>query len=199
MAESTLGYTDGSGKNIHTFARSIASTTKEDQVFLLGEPILPTYTAAASSVATTTSAAHLFFIQGDGTLYTRINWFEVAQQTMGTAAVAEIRLYRTTTAGSGGGAISCYPTDGADTSPYAGTAQTLPSSKGTEGVLLHQFRLPLVASTPTLGTYRWERQNYEKPIIIAPATTNGICWKIITGIATDTLNITIGFSVSVAL
>lgn len=201
MAESTIG-TEVNGttynKNVHTFARTIGGTAKEDMIVLLGEPALPTYTAVASAI-TTTSASHLFFLQGDGTLYTRVNWFEVSQQTMGTAAVAEIRVYRTTTAGSGGGAISCYPTDGADTSPYAGTAQTLPSSKGTEGVLLHTFRLPLVASTPTLGTYRWERQMYEKPWIIAPATTNGLCWKLITGIATDTLNITVGFSVSTVL
>lgn len=195
---SSLGYTDGAGKNIKTFSRDEGGTTREEQIFQLGEPSLPTYTAVASAV-TTTSASHLFFLQGDGTLYTRVNWFELSQQTMGTAAVAEIRLYRTTTAGTGHGAISCYPVDGADTSPYAGVAGTLPTAKGTEGALLHTVRLPLVASTPTLGTYRWERNAYEKPIIIAPAITNGICWKLITGIATDTINITVGFSVSVAL
>lgn len=196
---SSLGYTAGSGLNIKTFSRSESGTTREEQVFQLGEPSLPTYTATAQSVVTTTSASHMFFLQGDGTLYTRVNWFEVSQQTMATAAVAEIRVLRTTTAGTGGTSISCYPTDGGDTSPYAGVAMTLPTVKGTEGVLLYQFRLPLVASTPTLSTFRWERQNYEKPLIIAPATTNGFCWKLITGIATNTLNFTVGFSVSIAL
>ena len=149
---------------------------------------------------TTTSASHLFFLQGDGTLYTRVNWFEISQQTLaGGAATAEIRVYRTTTAGTGGTSISCYPVDGNDTSPYAGVAMTLPTAKGTEGVLLYQMRLPILAAAPVLQTYRWERQNYEKPWIIAPATTNGLAWKLVTGIATSTLNITVGFSVSIAL
>ena len=197
---SSLGYTDGAGKNIKTFSRSEGGTTREEQVFQLGEPSLPTYTCAVQNVATTTSASHLLYIQGDGTLYTRINWFEIQQQTLaGAAATAEIRVLRTTTAGTGGTAISCYPMDGGDTSPYAGAAMTLPSSKGTEGVLLYQVRVPILAAAPILIGGRWERQTYEKPIIIAQATTNGIVFKLITGIATSTVNITVGFTVSVAL
>lgn len=197
---SSLGYTDGAGKNIKTFSRSESGTTREEQVMQLGEPSLMTYTAVARNVITTTAASHLFFIQADGTLYTRVNWFEISQQTLaGAAATAEIDILRTTTAGTGGGVISCYPTDGGDTSPYAGGAQTLPTAKGTEGVLLYQVRLPILAAAPVLQTYRWERQNYEKPWILAPATTNGLCWKLITGIATSTLNITVGFTVSIAV
>lgn len=197
---SSLGYTDGAGKNIKTFSRSEGGTTREEQVMELGEPSLPTYTFTAQNVSTATSASHLAFIQGDGTLYTRINWFEIEQQTLaGGAATAEIRVIRTTTAGTGGTSISCYPVDGGDTSPYAGVAMTLPSSKGTEGVTIYQKRLAIVAAAPVTATMRWERQMYEKPWIIAPATTNGFCWKLITGIATSTVNITIGFSVSVAL
>lgn len=201
---SSLGYTDGAGKNIKTFSRSESGTTREEQVFQLGEQSLPTYTFAAQNVITTTSASHLAFLQGDGTLYTRVHWFEIEQQTLaGAAAIAEIRVYRTTTAGTGGTSISCFPADGGDTSPYAGVGMTLPTAKGTEGALLYQFRLPLLAAAPTATAVtslrRWEQNVYEKPWIIAPATTNGLTWKLITGIATSTLNITIGFTTSIAL
>lgn len=200
MATSVIGAEQNGvtyNKNYDTFQRTISSVAKEDQIVLLGEPVLATYTFAAQAVATTTSASHLAFIQGDGTNYTRIHWFEIEQQALaGAAATAEIRVYRTTTAGTGGTTISCYPTDGSDTSPYAGGAMTLPSSKGTEGVLLYQCRVPLVAAQPVGVPRRWQQSNYEKPWIIAPATTNGLVWKIVTGIATSTVNITIGFSVS---
>lgn len=206
MARSTLGWDDPAApdKNLDTMARSIGGNTVQQQAVFLAEPIEQTYTFTAQNVATTTSASHLAFIQGDGTLYTRVNWFEIEQQTMaGSAAIAEIRVYRTTTAGSGGGSISCYPVDGADTSPYGGVAMTLPSSKGTEGVLLYQCRLPLLAAVPTAtgvtALRRWERHPYEKPLIIAPATTNGLVWKIVTGIATSTVNITIGFTTTAYL
>ena len=203
MAESVIGSeVNGTtyNKNLHTFGRTIGGTAKEDQTAILTEPFLPTYTAAAQNVITTTSASHLFFLQGDGTLYTRVHWFEIEQQVLaGGAATAEIRVYRTTTAGTGGTAISCYPVDGGDTSPYAGGAMTLPTVKGTEGVLLYQKRLSILAAAPITATMRWEQSIYEKPWIIAPAVTNGLAWKLITGIATSTLNITVGFSVSTYL
>ena len=202
MARSTLGWDDPAApdKLLDTMARSIGGSTVQQQMVLLGEPIEQTYTFTAQNVATTTSASHLAFVQGDGTLYTRVHWFEIEQQTLaGGAATAEVRVYRTTTAGTGGTTISCYPVDGGDTSPYAGVAMTLPTAKGTEGVLIYQCRLPILAAAPVTAIRRWEQNIYEKPWIIAPATTNGLAWKLITGIATSTVNITIGFSTSTYL
>lgn len=203
MARSTLGWDDPASpdKYLDTMARSIGGTTVQHQGVFLAEPIEQTYTFTAQSVATTTSASHLAILQADGSNYLRINWFEVEQQTLaGAAAIAEIRVYRTTTAGTGGTSISCYPVDGADTSPYGGVGMTLPTGKGTEGVLLYQCRLPLLAAVPTAtgvsALRRWERHPYEKPWIAGTATTNGFAWKLITGIATSTVNITIGFTVT---
>lgn len=190
MAESTLGYTDGAGKNIHTFARSIGGTTKEDQVWLPGEHYLPTYSFTATGVATTTSASHLFFVQGDGTNYLRIHSIVVGQMALaGAAATALLSVIRTTTAGSGGSAVSGRAYDEGDTNPYAGTAQTLPSSKGTEGVTLLVGHLALAAAQPmtTANIWEWHHDVNGKPIIIAPAVTNGICIKITTGVATSTV------------
>lgn len=199
MAESTLGWTDGAGKNIHTWQRSVDATNKEDQVFLPGEQHLATYVANAAGVSTATSASHLIFIQGDGTNYTRISRITVRQAALaGAAATAQLSVIRTSTAGSGGGAVSARPFDAGDTDPYAGTIQTLPSSKGTEGVTLLIGRLGLVAAAPVdaRNVWSWERGPWGKPIIIGTATTNGVCLKITTGIATSTVDITVEFTLT---
>lgn len=207
MSESTLGWDDPASPDryLHSDTRTYSGTAKEDQYVLQAEPTAITYTALATGIATTTSASHLIFIQGDGTLYTRVHSIWVGQRALaGAAATAQLQVLRTTTAGSGGSAISAYPLDGGDTSPYGGTIQTLPSSKGTEGVAMLYGNLGLVAAQPVNALNEWywpkvSRPQRIKPIIIAPATTNGIVLKIVTGIATSTVDIMVEFSTSTYL
>jgi hypothetical protein len=201
MAESTLGWDDPASpdKSIHSWQRTIGGTAKEMQIIGLGEHYVATYTAVARAVPISSSAAHTLFIQGDGTNYTRIMWIKVVQHALaGAAATADFSAFRTTTAGSGGTSVSAYPMDTSDTSPYAGVIQYNPSSKGTEGVQIDQDVLGLVAAQPmdarnrVVFTYDFEG----KPLIIQPATTNGICLKVITGIATATVDWVIRFKVT---
>ncbi len=108
-----------------------------------------------------------------------------------------IELYRLSTAGSGGGAVSARPFDSADTNPYGGTIQTLPSSKGTEGNRLWFDKIWLtnsIAAQP--NSIEWVARDNMKPIIIGSATTDGIAIKITTGIASATVDINVEFTVT---
>lgn len=199
MAYSLIGIDepDTPDKQLDTFQRTISSEAVEDQIVLPGEHAVASWSAVASGISTATSTSHLIFIQADSTNYTRIQRIYVSQAALaGGAATAELQVLRTTTAGSGGTTVNGRPYDGADTNPYPGTIQTLPSSKGTEGVVLLNGRLGLVAAQPvnSLNRWEWSHNMHTKPIIIAPGTANGICLKIITGIATSTVDILVEFS-----
>src|SRR5438045_2134751 len=103
MATGLLGWTDGSGKNIETVSRTRNATLYEDQMVVLGEPSAPTFTALATSIATTTGASHLIMLQADGTNYTRIKRIYV-EQVVGatTVTLAQLQILRVSTAGTGG-------------------------------------------------------------------------------------------------
>src|SRR3990167_5407115 len=153
MAESSIGIDEPGApdKFLHSNSRTISAVVREDQYILWGQNAYPTYTAIGSAVATTTSLSHLLFIQAGGTLYTRMlrAWVGGAGDYPTAATDAQVQILRTSTAGSGGGAVTVGAMDSADT--YAGTVQTLPSSKGTEGALLWQGRVPLPAAAPAVA------------------------------------------------
>ena len=206
MGTSSLSYVDpGSpSKFIWTEQRSIGGVLKEMQVFAMGEHYVATYTAVANNVSTATAASHLAILQGDGTNYTRVRYIKVQQFTLaGAAATLELGVYRVSTAGTGGTTISARPFDAGDTDPYGGTFMTLPTVKGTEGNKLLLGRLALYAAAPTasnMNIWRWPDDGMPadlmKPIIIAPAVAGGIAVKDINGIATATVDIEIGFTVT---
>ncbi len=196
-SESVIQITDAAAatKYLHTQSRSYGGTTKEDQLFLKAQNTRATYRAYCSAVITTTSASHLAFIQADGTNYTFISGFWIAQTTLaGAVATANITIVRVSTAGTGGGAITASPMDAAD-SAYAGTIATLPTVKGTEGVTLMGGPVGITATNPmtTVNQWAWRADDDEKDIVIGTAATDGICFKLITGIATSKVDITIEF------
>ena len=202
MARGVIGITEGAGKAWSTETRVPDGSTSVESLYVVpDESAFPTYTALASSISTATSASHLIFIQAGGTLVTRIKRIFV-EQVVGatTATLAQLQVIRTTTAGSGGGAITARGLDTADT--YTGTIQTLPSAKGTEGNTLLQKRLWLLQTVNT-QPFSWEwpltPREARKPIVIGPATTDGICLKIVTGIATATVDITLELTTSETL
>lgn len=196
MAESELAVTPGSGLNLRTDTKTISGTTRHQQVMLLGDASVPTYTAIGISCSLASSGDHLLIVQGDGSNYTRIHRITIRGATPGTAGVADIRVLRTSTAGSGGGTVNARAFDAADTTPYAGLCMTDPTSRGTEGDQLLQFRLPTYASTGSSGMVEWKAGDRSKPIIIGTSTANGICVKIQTGIATVTVDVEVEFTVT---
>ena len=203
MAESSLAVTPGSGLNLRTNTRTIAATTVHEQALMVGEGNAATYTAIGIDQAVTTSGDHVLFIQGDGTNYGRLRRITIRQSTLaGAVGTLDLRLLRTSTAGSGGTAVSPRPFDAADTDPFAGTCQTRPSSKGTEGNQLLQFRLGITATNPmtNANAVEWRDDwNNTKPIIWGTSTANGLCLKVQTGVATVKIDVELEFVVTTFL
>lgn len=199
MSESNLAVTPGSGLNLRTDQRTIGGTAVHQQYALQGDSNKPTYTAIGISCSLATSGDHLLIVQGDGSNYTRIHRITIRGATPGTAGQADIRIMRTSTAGSGGGTVNARSFDAGDTTPYGGLCMTDPTARGTETDQLLQLRLPVVASAPSTGIAEWKAGEGVKPIIIGTATSGGIAVKIQTGIATDTADVEVEFSVTAHL
>ncbi len=171
------------------------SNSVQDEKFIPGETYLPTYTAVASQVSWATTASHAIQIMAGAALNVRIRRIRVSEHSVPAAISAnEMQLVRVTTAGSGGTAITPRPFDTSDAAAGA-TAQTLPSSKGTEGAILWSEDLALGTGTVITQTriFEWFQVDENKPIIIPAGTTNGLVLKIIAGVASATCNITVEF------
>lgn len=203
MSDASIKILDGDGATeyLHTDEKSYGGTNKNDQYTLLADSRRVTYTAVMEAVSCATSAAHVAILQADGTNYTKLWGIDIQQVGLPTAALANFQILRTTTAGSGGTSISAYPMDGADTSPYGGVIQTLPSSKGTEGVMLLKRRISMVAALPVSSdqSWSWRADTNQKPITVGTANTGGVCLKIVTGIASLTVDVILHFYTTATL
>ena len=192
MAVSSIAVDDATtpDKYLHTNQRTISGTARDDQYVLQGWSAYPTYTAIASSISVATTDAHVLQIMGDGTNYSRVTRIELHPYVATTAAILRIGLYRLSTAGTGGGAVTIAGHDSADT--YAGAAATLPTVKGTEGALLHHWSLYMNnASTPTqpVDSKIWVPTPGAKPLIFGPLTTAGVAFKVVVGLPAGTVYI----------
>lgn len=202
MTANYLSTTSSGAFNLQTDERTIGGTAVDAQVILTGESAMPTYTAIASNIVLTTANAHLLQIMGDGTNYCRLRSVSLAQSTLsGAVNTAMIAIYRLSTAGTGGSAVSSYPFDAADTSPYGGGAMTLPTVKGTEGTLLYQFRLGVTATNPMNSNDQllWVPTDDQKPIIWGTSIANGIAFKIVGNVATAAVDCIVTFTLSTYL
>lgn len=198
MAESTLGVTEASspGKFLHTWSRSIGSTTREETAVYMAAHPIATYTATAVGVRANTANSHLMFLQGDGTNYGRIHRITVnPANIIATASTLAIQVLRTSTAGSSGTAVNARAFDAADTTPYAGTIQTLPSSKGSEGDVILFRRVQLAASNPLSLGFEWKEADQAKPIIFGNGTANGIAIKNLAAASVE-MDVEVEFSVT---
>lgn len=189
MAEAFVNVTEGSGKKLHAFDRTIGANTVLDEVVLLGEPYLAHYTVTASNVSTATVNDHLVAIQAGANNKVRIRRIRIYQQALaGAAATLRVTVHRLTAAGSGGGAVTPAPFDTADSAAEA-TAATLNSVKGTEGAALFQMSMPLAAATPIPDGIEWLQVPGVKPIVIPAGTANGVAIKVTAAVATATVNL----------
>lgn len=177
MAESTVGVTVAAtpDKNLHTNSRTIGANTVEDEVTILGEPYLATYSATAQNVSLATADSHVIQLMAGASLIVRVHRIVLAS-VGGTAGNVRLTLLRLTAAGSGGTVITARPYDTADSASGA-TAMTLPTTKGTEGVTLgtHVFGFPDTSSRHEV--WEWVAKDNIKPIYIPAGTANGIAIK----------------------
>ena len=192
--------TDGDGSSqLETVSRTINSEEVHAQAFVSGEPGVLTYVAPFVGISVATTNDHVIFIQGDATNYVRLNRIHIRQRANATnRSVCDLALVRTTTAGTGGGAISARPLDPGDTNPYAGTVQTLPTAEGTEGgVLMYlSFWLSQSGDVRASDHIEWVRSPYGKPPIAGPATADGFAIKVNVGVAAATVSGFIEFSLT---
>lgn len=201
MAESFVNVTEGAGKKLHTFQRTVGANTVEDEVVVQGEPYLASYTVSVSNTLTTTVNAHMLQIMAGTTLKVRIRRIEISQSVLATTVgYLGLQILRLSTAGTGGTAITPSPLEAADGASGA-TAMTLPTVKGTEGASLWQGVTVMeqtFATSDKMGqplSIEWDRTR-SKPIIIAAGTANGICLKITAAVAASALQMTVWFDES---
>lgn len=192
---------DSSGKKLHTFERTIGANTVQDEVVLLGENYLASYMIPANP-ATTTANSHLLQVMAGASLKVRIRLIMIWQELMATTVnLMDTRLYRLTTAGTGGGVVGPTPFDPAESAAGA-TAMTLPTVKGSEGVLLAlanpYMMQTLAVSAPQLGPIVvWDFDRLRsKPLIIAAGAANGIAIKNVDAVAGGSVFINVWFDES---
>lgn len=170
--------TDSVGKKLAAGTYTENSQTVYDQKVIPGEAYVPVYMVVASGLATT-AAGHQIEIMAGSTLNVRIRRIVMTQNgaSAGVNAVS-FQIWRLTTAGSGGTAITPQPLQTTDIAAGA-TAMSLASSKGTESVQLWQETVWMgTAAIPTPNSaLRWQQLDFSKPIVIPAGVTNGIAIK----------------------
>jgi hypothetical protein len=195
MAESIVQVTEGSGKKLHTWNRTIGANSIEDEFVLPGELPYPTYTVSAAGIATTTAASHMMQLMAGASLNVRVRRIRISQNAAaGAVSAFPLQIVRVTTAGTGGTALTARPYDTA-AAAAGGAGMTLPTVKGTEGTILFDASVWVgTGAIPIRDPWEWVQVPSSQPIIIPAGTANGIVIKNTAGIATSTLDITIEFA-----
>lgn len=196
MAESIVQVTEGAGKKLHTWQRTIGANVVEDEVVLLGEQYLAAYRVRASNVSIATDNSHDLQIMAGASLRVYVRHIWVYQRVLATTAtIFSLEVLRLTTAGTGGTAITPAPHDPADAASGA-TAMTLPTVKGTEGTsfdVADAYALQTVTATPPQGRALLAEFDYSglhaKSLVIAAGATNGIVVKHRGAVAAATVEI----------
>jgi len=198
MAEGFIAYTPGSGAKIHSFDRTIGANTVQGEVVIMGEQYLPEYTVTTiTPISAATANSHVLQVMMGASLRGRIRRIEVSQMGLATtAAFCQWALYKLSTAGTGGTAITPQLLDPADAAAGA-TAMTLPTVKGTEGALIWSGSNYMAQTAGASSAFPQPfaiidlDDSRRKPIHIATGTANGIALKNITAIAAATVIVTL--------
>lgn len=182
MANSIVQVTEGTGKKLNTWNRTIGANSVEDEYTLPGEYPHPTY--SVSTTIGTATATHSLEIMAGASLKVRIRRIRVEQSANATTAgPVTISLIRLTTAGTGGTAFTPTKFDTADVAAGA-TAMFGPTVNGTESgneiirtVLLLRQAVSATQSQPD-DAFEWVQSPNGQPIIIPAGATNGLAVKL---------------------
>jgi hypothetical protein len=202
MAETFVNVTEGSGKKLHAFDKTIGANTVLDEVELQGEPYLAAYStnvgSAGSSIAT--AADHVLTLNAGASLNVYVRRIIVYQSVIATtAAIARFELWSTTTAAPTGGTASTpFRMDNGDVASGA-TAMALPTAKGTESRRFWVGSYMVTQTVPTAGgsTLMFDinfDQLKHKSFIIPAGTTNGMAFKNMVATAGASIAVNIFFS-----
>lgn len=205
VGETIIIYTPGDGGRGHAYNRFISTAAgaihaADEGLFIPGEYYLASYTALALNVSCATANSHVLELMAGASLNLRIRRIVIQQATGATSAAAgAIEVWRLTTAGTGGTAITPAKDDNGDGSSGA-TARSLTTAKGTESTRLFQANLVWRQTPPTGGgddtEWSWSPSPLMKPLIVPAGTANGLTIKVVTAIAGATANAWIEFTES---
>ena len=155
------------------------------------EPEIATYVVQFAGIALVTANSHICQVMAGSSLRVgirRIVLWQVANAT--STALAQYRLFRLTSAGTGGSSITPAALDPAESASGA-TAMTLPTAKGTEGTQVGHGRhlIHTTATTVGLTPLVWDFTRLRtKALWIASGTSNGIALKNISSDASATVD-----------
>jgi hypothetical protein len=199
MAESSVQVTEGVGKKLHTWNRTVTGPgSVEDEFTLPGEYPLPSFFALAPAVSIATANDHILCLNAAASVLLKIRRIRIEQSgNATTAGVGSMQLLRTTTAApTGGTAVTPAPFDTADTASAA--ARTLPTVKATESTLLMQIAMVWRQAISATGAqvddaWEWTQLPGQKPIIVPAGTTSGLVLKNLAATAAATVNVIFEF------
>lgn len=197
MAEGFINVTEGSGKKLHTFDRTIGANTVHDELVLAGIPYYASYHVVFSGISLATAGSHVLQIMAGGSLNVYLMGIVMWQAASATtAAYIEWSIRRLSTAGTGGASTGAPPPLDAADGGSGATAMTLPTVKGTEGSVpwrsaSYLVQTPGAAGAPMLPILEYPPRDAArglyKPIRIPAGTTNGIAFRNDTGHAGATV------------
>lgn len=186
MAASVVQYTPGSGGKAHAESLTIGANTGDVPYAVIFDPRFATYTVLFDVGGVAND--HVIQIMAGSALNVRIKSIDIQQAgNLTTAAVQKFSIFRLTTAGTGGTAITPGKSDNGDAAAGA-TAMTLPTAKGTEGAEWGKFAIVgrqaiLTTASQTTDRWHWEQKIGAKPLIIPAGTANGIAIKTLVTLA----------------
>ena len=196
--ESLVQVTSGAGPKLHTWQRTVGANNVEDEVILIGEQHLATYSVggAISTISTATAASHLMQLMAGASLRVYIRRIMIWQTGLATTAgFMQLGLFRLTSAGTGGTAVGANPLDTADAAAGA-TGMTLPTVKGTEGTALLQawpYMMQTAAASSTqqgpIVDWDFDFMLRSKALAIPAGAANGIAIKAVAGMAGASVHI----------
>ena len=191
MPISSVQINEGTGKRFDTWQYTKAGVALEDQFLLHGEMPYPSYVVVASAAWTTTQR-DLIQIMAGATLPVLVRSISVLQlAAISAVATRELQLWRLTTAGTGGSAVTPRPFSTAAAAAGA-TAMVKPTANGTQGVQVGTRSSWFgTAAIPTVGAgMLWDfTKEGMQPLIIAAGTANGIA--LTNSVADAALSVTI--------
>lgn len=192
--ESLVQVTEGSGKKLHTWQTTVGANNVEDEFVVPGEYPYASYVIPFVAISIGTANDHVIQVMAGASLKVRIRRIALRQDgSAAAAAQSRFELFRLTTAGTGGGAITPEKLDPSDAASGC-SAMTLPGVKGTESATRLGSGLLIIRQAVSAtavgfeGEWRFEAPPSSKGIVLAAGLTNGICIKNMSARATATVS-----------
>jgi hypothetical protein len=193
MAEGIVQISEGSGKKLHTFERTVGANSVHDSVMVPGEPYRATYQVLASQVSTATAGGRLLSVWAGASSPVRIWYVSIYQTALATAANRmRIVMQRHAVAGTDGTLLTNYRHDRSDPAPGF-TARTLPTTAVSSDVFL-PASITMYQAHPIGAGASWEwsadKGGRLKPIVIPAGTTNGVAFINSVAVAGGSVEVT---------